>query len=231
MSKVTYLLGAGASFGKRDNLDGKKIFSRGLPVVNELEEAIDSLIPRDMRGRIDNSIDLSHQLGISNLSDFQGLIRGLRQLKEMCASYPTIDTLAKQLFVTHRTFEFVDKSSVGYERLKSLLAVAILMLQSVQKRDLRYDGFIASLIKEDGTFPPMTILSWNYDAQFELAYSGYYKELRYIPALWKELNVLNKTYPTEFNPEAPFAMIKLNGTAFFTNMTHPVEMEDMGTPG
>ena len=63
----------------------------------------------------------------------------------------------------------------------------------------------------------MTILSWNYDVQFEMAYSGYFTTERYIPSLWKELNVFNKKYPTEFNVDAPFAMVKLNGTALFTD--------------
>ena len=86
---------------------------------------------------------------------------------------------------------------------------------------MRYDGFIASLIDEKRQLPKMTILSWNYDAQFEMAYSGYYLTERYIPTLWKELNVLNKTYYTEYDGTKDFAIIKLNGTAFFTDEDSP----------
>jgi hypothetical protein len=107
---------------------------------------------------------------------------------------------------------------VAYDDLKRYLAVALLMLQNHKTRDLRYDAFLASIIDDHGKLPPMTILSWNYDAQFELAYSGYSTESRYIPFLWKRLNVLNKTYASDFKPNADFAMIKLNGTAFFSDM-------------
>ena len=77
----------------------------------------------------------------------------------------------------------------------------------------------------------MTILSWNYDAQFELSYSGYSTESRYIPFLWKELNVLNKTYASNFNPNADFAMIKLNGTAFFSDMRYKDKIFGSGRGG
>lgn len=63
----------------------------------------------------------------------------------------------------------------------------------------------------------MTILSWNYDAHFEMAYAGYAVNGRYIPTQWKELNVFNKTFPTDYNSSNEFSIIKLNGTAFFTD--------------
>ena len=121
--------------------------------------------------------------------------------------------------MTDGKFRTSDKDYIDYSRLKRYISAALLMMQSEENRDLRYDGFIASLIDEQRNFPPMTILSWNYDVQFEMAYSGYYTETRYIPCLWKELNVLNKMYPTEFDATKPFAMIKLNGTALFTDNT------------
>ena len=141
----------------------------------------------------------------------------LSLLKQACAAYPTIDTFAKQLYVTNRPFFASSKEVLTYDDLKRYLSTALLMMQDEKKRDLRYDGFIASLIGRDRQLPPMTILSWNYDVQFEMAYSGYYTIERYIPSLWKELNVFNKMYPTDFNVSNPFAMMKLNGTALFTD--------------
>lgn len=228
---MTYLLGAGASFGERGtNRDGKKTFVRGLPVINEIQEAVAYLT----RG-IDITNPLSIKMATKDLNvDAQGyvnLISKLRIFQEMCASFPTIDTLAKQLFVTNRPFISKNGNKVNYEELKTLLSVALLMLQNEDTRDLRYDGFIASLIDKNRNFPPMTILSWNYDAQFELAYSGYYAREKYIPTLWGELNVLNKTYPTKFDINRPFAMIKLNGTAFFTDMRYPTEINGTSVPG
>ena len=232
MSKVTYLLGAGASFGERAVDDkGRKYFLRGLPVLSELERAIDSLLPRDSGGNIHVSRNFLEEHGIKNEQQLLYLFRLLLQLEEMCASYPTIDTLARQLYVTKGTYTTtVYKNAFNYDDLKYALTLALLMLQSHKKRDLRYDGFIASVIKDDQQMPPMTILSWNYDAQFELAYSGYSKD-RYIPHLWQELNVLNKTYPTGFDVHKPFAMIKLNGTAFFKDITHPIDIQGQQVAG
>lgn len=225
MSRVAYLLGAGASYGERavdDN--GNKRFVRGLPILSEMEEAIETLIPRTLNGHIDTSVNAARVLGVDDANKLTNLVRILTHLKEMCASYPTIDTLARQLYVTREPYTTRDNNLISYDDLKRFLTLVLLMMQSHNNRDLRYDGFIASIISDKRQFPPMTILSWNYDAQFELAYSGYSSD-RYIPHMWQELNVLNKMYLTEFDAKKPFAMVKLNGTAFFSDITHPVRVK------
>lgn len=224
MSRVTYLLGAGASYGQRGtSSSGNKLFLRGLPVINELEEAIHVIIPRNQYGAYDTDGSQAGNAGVDE-DAYVELVNALIDLKEMCASYPTIDTLARQLYVTHGHYKTESGRRISYEDLKRYLAVALLMFQNHKSRDLRYDAFLASIIDDNGKLPPMTILSWNYDAQFELAYSGYSTVSRYIPFLWKKLNVLNKTYASNFNPNADFAMIKLNGTAFFSDMRHKDEI-------
>lgn len=222
MSKVTYILGAGASYGERATPSSylySNTFLRGLPVVSELKVAIETQI--HLLEGLDAKISLNN-LGITQ-EEADILIKELKKLVEICTSYPTIDTYAKQLFVTKRNdmrmFNLNGENS--YNTLKRLLSVAFILLQEESTRDLRYDGFIASLIDEKRQLPKMTILSWNYDAQFEMAYSGYYLTERYIPTLWKELNVLNKTYYTEYDGTKDFAIIKLNGTAFFTDEDSP----------
>lgn len=218
MSRVTYILGAGASYGERiyDKVGNVVRFSRGLPVVNELAYALKLMQQGGERKGVFVLQDEAKKQNISNIQ-YADLQRKLSILEQACTSYPTIDTLAKQLFVTGRSFEVSSTEKLGYEDLKRYLATALLMMQDEKRRDLRYDGFIASLINNKRQFPSMTILSWNYDVQFEMAYSGYFTEERYIPTLWKELNVLNKKYPTDFRIHDPFAMIKLNGTALFTD--------------
>lgn len=197
MSAVTYIWGAGASYGKRgkETAEGEKPILRGVPVINEFKYAIDTLIAN-------SSLELNP---IKN---------DLKVLSQICEEYPTVDTFAKLLYVTKQP-TFTNYPGIDYEKLKRILSIFLLLQQNVRKRDSRYDGFIASVIKENGEFPPMTILSWNYDAQFEMAYSGYADRERYIPTLWKKLNVLHKTYNTSFDVNKPFGMIKLNGTAFF----------------
>ena len=213
MSKVAYILGAGASYGERIyDKDGKVvIFSRGLPVVNEIAYALKLL---QQGGERKGAIFLQEEAKKQNvtLNVYENVRHMLSILERACTSYPTIDTLAKQLFVTGGLFE-----GLNYGDLKRYLSTALLMMQDEKKRDLRYDGFIAALIDKQRKFPNMTILSWNYDVQFEMAYSGYFTKERYIPSLWKELNVFNKKYPTDFRINDPFAMIKLNGTALFTD--------------
>ena len=221
MSRITYLLGAGASYGERKKDENGQIlgFIRGLPVVNEFAQALHLLQTGEERGTgVLIPAGEAEKRGVT-LMQYEDVIHKLSLLKEACTSYPTIDTLAKQLYVTGRPFWALEKEIIDYDDLKRYISAALLMMQSEKKRDLRYDGFIASLIDEQRNFPPMTILSWNYDVQFEMAYSGYYTTERYIPTLWGDLNVFNKMYPTEFDANKPFAMIKLNGTALFTDNT------------
>lgn len=219
MSRVTYILGAGASFGERKRNNEGKIteFTRGLPVVNELERAIELLLNGGHSGTYFPAEE-AKKYGLP-LELYNEVYQKLSLLKQACAAYPTIDTLAKQLYVTNRPFFASSKEVLTYDDLKRYLSTALLMMQDEKKRDLRYDGFIASLIGRDRQLPPMTILSWNYDVQFEMAYSGYFTTERYIPTLWKELNVFNKMYPTDFDIAQLFAMVKLNGTALFTDST------------
>lgn len=219
MSRVTYILGAGASYGERvvDERGNLMEFSRGLPIVNELAAALRLLKTggRYRPGVIFESEEAQKQE--ISIDQYKKVQKKISILEQACTSYPTIDTLAKQLFVTGRFLDLSSTERLNYEDLKRYLSTALLMMQDEKKRDLRYDGFVASLINNKRQFPPMTILSWNYDVQFEMAYSGYFTEERYIPTLWKELNVFNKKYPTDFRANDPFAMIKLNGTALFTD--------------
>ena len=194
MSKVTYLWGAGASFGER--IEGEII--RGIPIISEFLNATSRLI---------------NILGGNNRGDHnsnkQKLYDELKWFRKKCYSYPTIDTYAKMLFVTKRSEE--------YERIKRILTLFLLLHQIKTPKDLRYDGFIASLIDQRGKFPNIDILTWNYDAQFEIAYADYSNNGKYILDLWNELNVKNKTIGTGKVYEAGFSITKLNGMALFVD--------------
>lgn len=222
MSKVTYIWGAGASRGlrsKAENRGDKGYIIRGVPVISEFKDAIDDVI-KNITQRLS-----SNNLQISTNNDISLLKRKMQALRKICIEFPTVDTYAKQLFITHATNEF--DPIKDYQDLKQTLSLFLIMIQSVKKRDSRYDGFIASVISNEGKLPSTTILSWNYDVQFELAFSGYAQSLyhqKYIPCQWNSLNVLNKTYSTHFDVMYPFAMIKLNGTATFeTNVNQNID--------
>jgi len=92
----------------------------------------------------------------------------------------------------------------------------LILAQKIHDRDPRYDGFLASILNNDGTFPPVTILTWNYDMQLEQAYSGYLLEDKpKMVQVWEKLNVFNKTSETKYDSTLNQTVIKLNGTAAF----------------
>ncbi len=195
MSKVTYLLGAGASYGSRNKETGW--IERGLPIISEFPQALDQLI---------------FELGDHNpYSDKESkLVEELQWLKQKCIEYPTIDTYAKILYVNGTG------TDSEYLHLKRVLALFFLLFQNKEMRDLRYDNFIASLIGKNKELPPIDILTWNYDAQLEFAFSEYFSK-EGVENLWRNrLNVMNKTYfHTYFAQNEKFSITKLNGTAFF----------------
>lgn len=217
MSKVTYLFGAGASYGTRgvlpldqqpfvssDDSPAERGILRGLPILQEFSSAIDQII-----GELSSFPDSNDD------NDFKAELKYiipnvLVELSKVSRDFPTVDTYAKMLYST--------KQSEQYEKFKTQLSLFFIIWQHYHKQDLRYDSFIASLIDaESCTFPELTILSWNYDLQFEIAYSKYIMENRALWKIWDMLNVFYKSSNElqSFNVSAPFAFIKLNGSALF----------------
>ncbi len=208
MSKVIYLLGAGASYGERGDLplslkpivsiDGAKDrqgILRGMPILNEFPLAISQL---------------QQEVSSLNRENLKIVSEILTHILNVSKEYPTVDTYAKMLYTTKR--------SEDYEKFKEEIALFFLMWQRSHKHDIRYDAFIASLIDaETGEFPPMTILSWNYDMQFEMSYSKYITEGRALWKIWDKLNVYCKSNGSlpKYDVTLPFAFIKLNGSAMF----------------
>lgn len=213
MSKIAYLWGAGASYGLRDN-DGN--FLRGVPLINEFQKFCDEIIGRLSPLSNDKTFDSDDE----TISEENKILikKNIEHLRDICRLYPTVDTYAKQLFVTHRPdpdFELADADS--YEALKRTLTVFLMIVQKLHERDPRYDGFLASILDNKGHFHPVTILSWNYDLQFEQAYRGYMLDSPDLMQIWEKLNVFNKTQQTSYDSSKNHAVIKLNGTATFVD--------------
>ncbi len=204
MSQVLYLIGAGASYGQR----GKDMMGeinpgyieRGLPVVNQLEPAIEwYCIKLQKRGPEGSLVDES---------DYPILYGELKWLKEKCQTYPTIDTYAKKLTVTGNWCEL--------NRLKRALSSFFVLIQSHQKRDLRYDGFIASIIQDDGHLPNnISVLSWNYDYQMEYVLQDFSPVKTDILHIWQNQGITCKGFGS-FMDNNRFNYVKLNGTAMFS---------------
>lgn len=191
MPKVTYILGAGASAGTKD-AKGNRL--RGVPTICEFAQECLSCIDW-----LEKRNDIS--------SDFREEVKKeLKWLYGICESYPTVDTYARLLYS-------IDQGG-AYQRLKNILSVFLTICQIRYPRDQRYDGWIASLVDDIGVFPDsLNVLSWNYDAQFEMAYSGYFRKME-LKELWGFMNVLNKTFLYAPKNNDKFSFVKLNGTAF-----------------
>lgn len=210
MSKVSYLLGAGASYGTRgkmplslqppissDTQVTENHIVRGLPILQEFSSAIAQL-----------QAELIDKTFIAERKDFSS--NALSSLLHISYNYPTIDTYAKLLYATRQ----IQK----YYEFKRQLSLFFLIWQHIHKQDLRYDSFVSSLIDaKTGEMPSATILSWNYDLQLEMAYASYLTTKGTLTQIWDKLNVYSKTNNTlyEYNNDKPFACIKLNGSAIF----------------
>lgn len=163
MSKVVYLLGAGASRGTRDERNG---ILTGLPIVKEIKNELQDLtnllasIPLD-----DKELEASKQM----------LIKGFQKLKAACADNATIDTYAKKLWLQGKKDEFA--------HVELLLTIFFILEQVIHEPDNRYDSFFANILQrevecsDELTLPDdIRILSWNYDNQLEMVYREYLKK-------------------------------------------------------
>ena len=204
MSQVLYLIGAGASYGQRGKNKMGEILpgyiERGLPVVNQLEAAIEWYCKKLRQTGPEGTP--------RDKSDYPNLYGELKWLKEKCQTYPTIDTYAKKLTVTGDWREL--------HRLKRALSSFFVLIQSHQKRDLRYDGFIASIIQDDGSLPNnISVLSWNYDYQMEYVLQDFSPITTDILHIWQNQGITCKGFGS-FIDNSRFNCVKLNGTAMFS---------------
>ena len=112
MSKVVYLLGAGASYGRRKDAvteSGASRIIEGLPVVNEINDEIDAVIDL-IRSSV--SPEHSRQYEIENrkysFDEMKSmLIKDFEWLKEESSNHATIDTFARTLLLQREFKNYV----------------------------------------------------------------------------------------------------------------------------
>ncbi len=194
---ITYLLGAGAS-------------ANALPVVKIIPERL-SQFRDDVKKYLNPKKEIITQRDIDKKP--HQIITDIDWLLEQTKKHMSIDTFAKKLWTRGNREELM--------KLKKLLSY-FFIFEQVDKLDMRYDNFIASII--DSTKKPsndVRILNWNYDYQFEKAYSEYqgYSDLDIIQ---EKLNVAPS--PNKTNPDSTqgfldkLCLVKLNGTTSFKTM-------------
>jgi hypothetical protein len=190
-TKITYLLGAGASALALPVVADMP--HRMLVVLNYLKETPDYVINA-------SAITNDHIRGIHGQQ--QGFYKDFEWLIENTKKHASVDTFAKKLFITKKRSDLL--------RLKALLTIYFILEQQMHDADPRYDSFIASLIEPGPKMPPnVKILTWNYDFQFEKAYSAY-SENNTLHENQRELRVTPSDFPSPSTDH--FSISKLNGT-------------------
>lgn len=165
MSKITYYLGAGASYN-------------ALPVVDQFKVRVKELIDF-INDSFIHEIDLIGEKQVIdglkiNIKDaFVDFIKDLNWLLEVSNKHASVDTYAKILYLK-RDFKKLDK-------FKNILSAYLVIEETKKPADYRYDNFLASIINGGiDNFPKdIKILSWNYDTQFEKAYTLFTENNKY----------------------------------------------------
>lgn len=198
MSKVTYLFGAGAS-------------AQCLPLVKDIPERLMKFCEYIVANRRANDkkfddLPCSH----TEREGEELLIIACRDLSENCRKHASIDTYAKKLYITNRP---------EYNSLKAVLTCFFLYEQILNEPDNRYDSFFASILGSQALLfhGDIRIVSWNYDYQFEKAYSQY-SSLNSI----RENQISLRVHPdglhlSEILPR--FSIFKINGTTGFEELS------------
>lgn len=227
MSKVVYLMGAGASYGKRNKDDnGRDVLGdimEGLPTVNEIPIRLE-MVKKMFEYPVFNEKDIlkNEDLHITKTcSECQTiLVKDFQWLIDNAQKHATIDTFARKLMLTGQIKE--------YTKLKRLLSVFFKVEQLTTPPDSRYDSFFASVLQPNTKgqlriSKDISILTWNYDSQIELAYleyisDGLYKEDIDFPSdLGIDIHskVSEFVKPKSHQDDGERQIFKLNGSAAF----------------
>ncbi|MGE0561962.1 MAG: hypothetical protein AB7O47_09110 [Flavobacteriales bacterium] len=198
MAKITYLFGAGASMN-------------ALPIVNQMPERIKGIIDYLKKNKLELSEMLfferhKQELPKNQYYYFNSMIKDFEWLNEESIKHASIDTYAKKLFIKR------DEDKL--RALKAALSAYFTFEQIINPPDKRYDAFYASLLTEGCIFPnSISILSWNYDSQFELSLAEY-SNSKEITVNKDMLNSKIKYERVNSSSEPKsFGVYKINGSA------------------
>lgn len=194
MSKIVYLMGAGAS-------------AKALPVINQISDSITNLI-KLLQKKENQLDDVRLYKDYTKLDCQKEFIKDLQWLRANSKNHQSVDTFAKKLFLIQ------DFNNLN--RLKITLSTLLTFEHELNPPDERYDAFFASLQEKLYEFPTnLRILSWNYDNQFEQSFANYSGQ-GIIEDNKYRLNVNEKNaYNTN---KSGFGIYKLNGSIGFSSL-------------
>ena len=220
MTNITYLIGAGASCGIRD--DNSSLPNYAMPLVREIPARLELMIyileqaKESVNNSVVDGIKLGKGLQKSYHEVLEELIQKFNIFKENVKSHASIDTYAKKIY-------FTDKPNSNgiyekYEEVKALIELYFLFEHYFVHHDIRYDLFLASILKgsQGGNIKlpkSINIISWNYDFQFEASLANFFHTDRL-----KELRNNFDIYPGREKDITPdeldeFKLIHLNGVS------------------
>jgi hypothetical protein len=218
--KITYLLGAGAS-------------ANTIPVVADMYQRITEIVKFLESFVFTPGIKTQHEFVPENLADILNeIISDLKWLLVQSENSPSIDTLAKQFYLTgdHEpggNYEKLKQCLINYFTIEQLLNINIQLPGKVYVKsiwDKRYDSFIASIAYlDDNKFKlnnNIRIISWNYDLQFELCLKRFSrKTINEVKRTFQIYPLLNERLENDWQQNHDpneFSVWKLNGNAIFS---------------
>lgn len=165
---ILYIFGAGASIQALPSADdlADRLLSRA--------EELKSFDPTNLRAYAKQLKSLDIQIPANYTYDKRlwektrkNFVNALEWLGSESKRHVSVDTYAKKLFFK--------QSIEDLKRLKAVLSVYLVIEQSINLTDKRYDSFLATILKSDAQnnvfLPPyVRIITWNYDTQLEKAF-------------------------------------------------------------
>lgn len=180
--------------------DGIEYYASGMPVVSEIKNYLNKYceILYPYFGLRDDK----------NLIKYPAVYKELSWLRNICEDNPTLDTYAKKLYVKSEMTEL--------ERMKRALAIFFSLIQKREKRDMRYDAFMESVVDKRGMMDSrISILTWNYDKQCEYAFHEYELSGSSASHQYRYSRIACKGYSSQYIDYNDSNLVKLNGMASF----------------
>jgi hypothetical protein len=172
MNKVTYLLGAGASCNA---LPMAKSFSERLSRFNDvLFQAVSGAYGTP-------GVPYPQEYSLWPRGPFaKEFAESLDWLGKEARRHASIDTYAKKLFIRNDR-----EAQELLSKLKSTVSCYLLLEQSLNPVDKRYDSFFASILtRKPGGIPLLpegvNIVTWNFDTQLEKSYKEFCENFAFV---------------------------------------------------
>jgi hypothetical protein len=218
--KTTYFFGAGASANVIPTMIG---IEKGLKNVSGvLEQLINAQTKEGWDTRIVENIEILNSLKVE-----------FDEITKQLTWHQTIDTVARKYYL--------QSNWAKYNKLKIVLSTFFAFGQLVElpdnenvrelrlaqanslnfRIDKRYDSLFSNILQKQNNsieaLDNISIITWNYDLQIELALRNFFPHEPSITELKERFSILNgfninQTEEFDFNK---FSVIKLNGDAYF----------------